>query len=240
MGLVDLHCHLLWAVDDGCRDAAEALAAARALAGAGYTDAVPTPHARGDFPGADPGTCEARLGELRALLAAEGIALALHRGSENFLDEGFFAGIDRGEPRVLGAGRYTLVELPFAAAVPALPDLVFRVKLKGLTPVIAHPERCAELGRPGRAAEAVRLGAALQLDVGALVGRYGREARRTAERLLDESLYAVAATDVHRPDDAARWIPEALAALARRAGEEALSRLCEANPRRVLSGEELA
>jgi len=34
MGFVDLHCHLLWDLDDGCRSPAETLEAARALAAA--------------------------------------------------------------------------------------------------------------------------------------------------------------------------------------------------------------
>ncbi len=240
MGFVDIHCHLLWAIDDGCRDAAESVEAARALAAAGYSDAAPTPHARSDFAAGAP-ECAARLGELRALLEREGVPLRLHRGSENFLDETFFDRLARGEDRCLGeARRYTLVELPFAGAVPALPDLVFRVKRRGLTPVFAHPERCAEFGRPGRADEAVRLGAALQLDLGALLGRYGREARRAADRLLDGGLYAAAATDLHGAEGARRWVPEALRALEKRLGAEGAGRLCRENPKRMLAGEELA
>ncbi len=241
MGFVDIHCHLLWGLDDGCRTAEEALAAARALESAGYAEVAPSPHARADFPAADAASCSRRLAEARQLLGREGLRLRLHPGAENFLDERFFEGLDRGEPRSIGeAGRYTLVELPFSAAVPKLPDLVFRVKLRGLTPIFAHPERCAEFARPGRAAEVVRLGAALQLDLGALVGRYGRRPRKLAEGMLERGLYAAAATDLHGPVDAERWITEALSALERRVGRSALERLCRENPRRAVSGEELA
>jgi protein-tyrosine phosphatase len=68
---------------------------------------------------------------------------------------------------------------------------------------------------------------------------YGRTPRRLAERLLDEGLYAVAATDLHRADGAQEWLDEALAALEKRAGREALERLLGANPRRILAGEEI-
>jgi len=240
-GLVDLHCHLLWGIDDGCRSPEDSVAAARALAAAGYSDAAQTPHARADFPSRDAGLCEERFLALADLLGKEGVPLAVHRGAENFLDEGFLERVARGEPRALGAaGRYVLVELPFAGAVPRLPDLLFRIRLKGLVPVVAHPERCAEFGRPGRAEESARLGAALQLDVGALVGRYGRTARKLAERFLGEGLYAVAATDLHGPVEADRWVPEALRALEKRAGPAEALRLSRDNPRRALAGEELA
>ncbi|HTP52123.1 MAG TPA: CpsB/CapC family capsule biosynthesis tyrosine phosphatase, partial [Anaeromyxobacteraceae bacterium] len=101
------------------------------------------------------------------------------------------------------------------------------------------PERCAEFEKPGRAQESVRLGSALQLDMGALIGRYGRTAKKLAERLLGEGLYAVASTDLHGPVDAQRWITEALAALEKRAGAAEVERLCRENPGRVLAGEEI-
>jgi protein-tyrosine phosphatase len=133
-----------------------------------------------------------------------------------------------------------LVETPFDTPVPALAELVFALKRKGVSPLFAHPERCAEFERPGRAEEVVRLGGALQLNLGALAGVYGRPARRFAERLVSDGLYAVAATDLHRPDGLREWLDEALGMLEKRAGAEALERLLGANPRRILAGEDVA
>jgi protein-tyrosine phosphatase len=129
--------------------------------------------------------------------------------------------------------------VPFEGALPALPELVFRLRRMGILPLFAHPERCQEFERPGRAAEVVRLGGALPLNVGALTGLYGKQARKLAERLLDEGLYAVAATDLHRPDGAHDWLGEALAVLDRRGGQGVLERLMGENPRRILAGQEL-
>jgi protein-tyrosine phosphatase len=241
MGFVDLHCHLLWAVDDGCETPDETLAAARLLVGLGFSDAAPSPHAVASLPSGDPARSEERRAEAVALLRAEGVPLALHRNAENRLDAEFMARADGEGRRGIGASqRWVLLEVPFDGAVPALPDLVFLLRRKGILPLFAHPERCAEFDRPGRAAEVVRLGGALQLNVGALVGLYGRGPQRTAERLLDEGLYAVAATDLHRAIGAHDWLDEALVVLERRAGADALDRLLGDNPRRVLAGEELA
>jgi protein-tyrosine phosphatase len=240
MRYVDLHCHLLWAIDDGCETPGETLAAARLLVDLGFSDAAPSPHAVAGLPSGDPAHAEARRVEAEALLRAEGVPLVLHRNAENRLDADFLARADGEGRRGVGASqRWVLLEVPFDAAVPALPDLVFRLRRKGILPLFAHPERCAEFERPGRAAEVVRLGAALQLNVGALAGVYGKGPRRVAERLLDEGLYAVAATDLHRADGAYDWLAEALAALEKRAGGAALDLLFAENPRRVLAGEEL-
>ncbi len=240
MGLVDLHCHLLWAIDDGCETPGETLAAARLLVNLGFSDAAPSPHAVLGLPSGDPARADARRAEAEVLLAAEGVPLVLHRNAENRLDTEFLARAEGDGRRGIGPSqRWVLVEVPFDGAVPALPELVFRLRRKGIRPLFAHPERCAEFDRAGRAAEVVRLGGALQLNVGALGGLYGKVPRKRAEQFLEEGLYAVAATDLHRADGADHWLDEAIAILERRAGLDGLETLMDRNPRRILQGEEL-
>ncbi len=239
MGFVDLHDHLLYGLDDGCETPAETLAAARLLVELGWSDAAPSPHAVAELPSGDPDVCEARRAEVATLFASEGVSLELHSNAENRLDEAFLARAEGPGRRGIGAsGRWALVELPFQTGVPALPDLVFRMKRHGVSPLFAHPERCLEFERPGRAAEVVRLGGALQLNVGALAGVYGKPARKLAERLLGEGLYAVGATDLHEPWSARDWLEEALVQVEKRAGAAGARRLLDENPRRILAGED--
>ena len=240
LGYVDLHCHLLWALDDGVESPEEAVAAARLLVSLGYSDAAPSPHATADYPSGDEAACEARRAELAERLAAEGVPLRLHRNAENKLDEAFMARAEGPGRRGVGESqRWALLELPFRAPVPSLPDLVFRLRRKGVLPLFAHPERCLEFEQPGVAEEVVRLGGALQLNVASLIGLYGKSVRKVAERLLGAALYAVAATDLHHPAGAEEWIPEALTELEERVGRQGFERLFAENPRRVLAGEEL-
>jgi protein-tyrosine phosphatase len=240
MGFVDLHCHLLWGVDDGCETPAETLAAARLLVALGFSDAAPSPHAIRELPSGDPALCARRRAEIASLLAAEGIPLALHANAENRLDEEFVSRAGGPSRRGIGErGAWVLVEAPFEGDVPGVLELVRRTGAAGATPLVAHPERCKTFEAPGRVEEVVRAGAALQLNVGALTGVYGRGARRRAEALLDAGLYAVAATDLHSPQGAERWLPEALEVLARRVGPAGVARLLATNPRRILDGERL-
>ncbi|PTL85259.1 tyrosine-protein phosphatase [Vitiosangium sp. GDMCC 1.1324] len=238
-GLCDLHCHLVPGVDDGARTLEDALEMARALVDLGFTTVAPSPHARPEYPSHSRETVEAKLAELREALARERVALTLGTNAENFLDEAFVRGLGTPEARLLGAGRYVLVELPYTSPVPVLTDILFRIRLKGVTPVLAHPERCLEFERPGRAAEAVRTGALLQLDVGALTGRYGGTAKKLARAFLEEGLYAIGATDLHGPVGAREWVGKALGELRARVGERAFTRLMSSSPARLLAGEPL-
>jgi protein-tyrosine phosphatase len=235
-GFIDLHCHLLPGVDDGARTVEDALEMARALVDLGFETVAVSPHARAEAAPVE--TCIERLRALEQALVAAGVELQLRLSAENaVMEDGFLDGLGTAAARLIHQGPYLLVEVPYAAPVPALPALVFQMKRRGVTPLFAHPERCLEFQRPGRAAEVVSLGARLQLDLGTLTGRYGPVARRTARALLEEGLYAVAATDLHGPTEARQWVGQALSELRSRVGDSGVRSLLRDTPARILAGE---
>jgi len=231
--MIDLHLHLLPQVDDGARSMEDAVAMARVLVSLGFTEAAPSPHNRSEYAPRD--ECVKRLDEVRLALSAAGVPLALHVNSENqFVDEKLFE-----SGRKLAGGPYLLIEAPYTTPLPVLPDVIFRLKLKGVTPVIAHPERCLEFEKKGRAAEAVRGGALLQLDIAALVGRYGPQAKKLARSFLDEGLYAIAASDMHSPVGAEKWLSESLQALEKLVGSKGFAAMLTETPAALVRGDPL-
>jgi len=236
-GLVDLHLHLLPGIDDGSKSIDETLEMARTLASLGYTKLAPSPHARSEYASLDAKICAAKLDEVRAVLARESIALELFSNAENFfLEDSLMPSIASSTARVLGRGKVLLIEAPYQGPLPMLADLVFRMKVKGVTPLIAHPERCFEFEKKGRAAEMVRAGALLQLDMGALIGRYGKTAEKLARQFLGEGLYAVAATDLHSPVNAKAWVSDSLKALEKAVGAKAFQGLVSSRPAALIEG----
>lgn len=230
----DLHCHLLWGIDDGAKSPEESLAMARALVALGFDAVAPSPHARPEYP--DQAAVDARRAEVQALLAQSGVALKLWPGAEHVFDEGFVQRALGPGNRSINGSRYILVEAPYVGTIPGFADLIYRLRIKGLTPVIAHPERCAQFEQQGQAAEAARVGAALQLDVGALTGRYGKVARKLALQFLEQDLYAIAATDLHSPVGAEDWVGRSLRELEKEVGQSRVARLFDVNPHRILDG----
>ncbi len=236
---IDLHLHLLWNVDDGCRTPEDSLSLAQTLVQLGFVEVAPSPHNRSEY--ADKATCLARLKELEVLLAEHRVPLKVHPNAENFfLDEGLLVNVNTEAFRPMGkTGKFMLVEAPYQTPLPHLLEIIFRLKLKQVTPVIAHPERCAEFERKGRAAQAVAAGAVLQLDFGALTGRYGRMAENLARSFLADGLYAIAATDIHSPTKAQDWLEKSFVALEKAVGAAGLKLLFSSNPRRILEGKAL-
>ena len=233
----DLHCHLLWGIDDGAKTPEESLEMARTLVKLGFDAVAPSPHARPEYPAAGP--VAERRDELQALLDRERVALKLHSGAEHLFDENFMQRAITPERRSINDKRYVLVEAPYVGSIPGLADLIFKLKLKGITAVIAHPERCAQFETKGQAQEASRVGAVLQLDIGALTGRYGKTARKLALQFLAQGLYGIGATDLHSAVGAEDWVGRSLHELEREVGKQGVASMMDRNPHRILAGEEL-
>lgn len=145
--MLDLHAHVLPALDDGARDLAEALAMLRAAVADGTTVLCATPHALGPMYDVDRARAEAAVEALRTAAAAAGIAIDLRLGGEVWyrtdLDALARAGrLPTFSPPSAPAGRrYVLIEFPPTHVPPEASEVLFNLRLEGVTPVIAHPER---------------------------------------------------------------------------------------------------
>ena len=241
--MLDLHNHVLFGLDDGCRTPDESRALAEAAAGLGHAGFVATPHIRRGIFDNDPDGIRRRRDETRPIVEAAG--LELHLGAEYYFDDHFLAAGQERALLTLGeTSRYPLTELPRRQLPLRWEEVLYEVRLRGYVPVIAHPERCEGVAEDVDAAlEAFgRAGVKLQLDLGSLLGRYGRSAKKTAERLVKRGAYHLAAGDLHRPEDAAEVIGPAKKALARllgrRTGAAGVERLVDLHPRRVIEDAE--
>jgi protein-tyrosine phosphatase len=234
MGFVDLHSHVLAAIDDGAPALADGLALATELSEMGFEVVHATPHQKsGSFLPSREDIDHAH-GELRAALHDAGIPLELRLGAENFWDEVFLGRVgEKSQPTYTG-GRAFLVELDPRMAPPRLEDTLFQLRLSGPLPVLAHPERYVPLNLDRL--KAVGRTAALLVDLGALDGAHGKHAADMSRKLLAEGLAHAVASDVHTLGDAKRaaagmtWIRKKL-------GDSTLRRLLDENPRRILQGE---
>ena len=235
-GYIDLHCHYLPGIDDGVRSAEEGVALCRALAELGFGAVVATPHMRT----AMFENTKARIHEVFTRFhddtsGNEGLP-ELHVASEHYLDDVFWARFEAGAIVPYPGGHAALVELPPESFPLGLERRFFEMNVRGIRPVLAHPERYAPLFRGSAAiAPLVALGVLPLLDLMSLVGHYGRAPKRAAERMLDEGVYFAACSDAHKPADAPR-VGEAIDRLRARIGPDGADALLRTNPRRVLEG----
>jgi protein-tyrosine phosphatase len=236
VGYVDLHSHVLPALDDGAPALAEGLALTTRLRDMGFEVVCATPHQKsGVFVPSRTAIDEAHAA-LAAALAERAIAVELRLGAENFWDELFLARTQTAAQPTYSGGRAFLVELDVRVAPPRLEETLFQMRLGGLLPVLAHPERYAPLWFAPDRVEALRRTAALVVDLGALDGAHGQRECDAARRLVKEGLAHAVASDVHSLADT-RSAGAGMAWIKKRLGPAALTRLLDENPRRILQGD---
>ncbi len=235
-GFVDLHCHWIPGIDDGARDLVEAEALLRALAGLGFERVVATPHMR---PGLFDNTREALCAAFdRAMKGLDGVPGLPERelSSEHFFDDVVFQRLCSGQGLPYPGGAAVLLEFYESSFPPRVDQLLSELRRRGLTPVIAHPERYRMLWeRPEILDRLLDLGAVALLDIAAVVGKYGSRPQRCAEQFLEAGAYYAACSDAHRAEDVTE-AGEGMRWVAKRYGEAELDGLLREGPLAILAG----
>jgi protein-tyrosine phosphatase len=239
--VIDLHSHLLPAIDDGPSRMKDSVEMARVAVEAGTTTMVCTPHILGRKP-PTPEKIADGVDSLRAELARAEISLDIVTGAEIDLDA--LERLDDETLRALtfgGNGTWLLLEMPFRRWPTDLGAILDDLEVRGFRAVLAHPERAAAVQRqPDRLKEAVGRGALCQLTASSFTGDHGADAERTAEQLLALGWAHLLASDAHsatwRPPGLLQGLAAASAHLGCGAGE--LSWMVREGPALVLAGED--
>lgn len=238
--VIDLHCHLLPALDDGPRDMETSLEMAQAALSEGIHTIVATPHVNLEY-GIEGDLLRERVGELRAALSREQLPLSVVSGAEIAVAR--IAGLDDAQLQelCLGLSSYALVESPYVGAGSLIEQSVFDLQVRGFRPVLAHPERCPEFQRDiARLERLVERGVACSMNAGSIVGQFGQTVRRFAHRLVKRELVHNVSSDAHDPVKRPPALRVAFQALEIPLGNAALQRwLTSTVPAAILADEPL-
>jgi protein-tyrosine phosphatase len=233
--MIDLHSHILPGIDDGAQNLETSLAMARVAVADGIAVMACTPHI---YPGLYENTCagiEAATAALQAALDEAGIALRLVVGADTHLVPGLLDRLRAGEVPTVAGSAYLLLEPAHHVAPPNFERAVFELIAAGYVPVITHPERLTWIGDHYEAMRRlVNGGAWLQVTAGSLTGRFGSEARYWGERLLDEGLVHILATDAHGIERRPPLLAEGAEAARRWVGKDEAARLIGDRPDGIL------
>jgi len=226
--MFDVHCHLLYGLDDGPKTREESLALAEAQISEGVTHLVATPHASYKY-SFQPATNRERRDELESALNGRitiGLGCDMHLSFENVETA-------KEDPRkfAINRGRYMLVEFADTGIPRQMDDTLFQLRLAGIVPIITHPERFPMLiSDAEHLGDWVRQGCLVQVTAGSLTGGFGEQARNISRRWIAAGWVHLLASDAH----SVKWRPPSMkagyAALYKEFGKETADRLCIENP----------
>ncbi|MCM1282936.1 MAG: hypothetical protein NC180_01075 [Muribaculaceae bacterium] len=234
--MIDIHCHLLYGVDDGARTKEEALQMLRIAGQQEITAIILTPHYRHGMFSHPNETIEAHFLELKPEAEQLGITLAL--GTEYHVNSQIEEALASRRCRTLAGSRYVLSEYSHDSEYSYIYQMTEELTRHGYIPVLAHVERYACLMQNISLAEELRrLGAWIQLNADAVLGLEGRGPKRDCKRLLAEGYVDVIASDSHGVEKRGCHLQQCRDFLAKKFGGDVAEKLLQANPAMILNDE---
>lgn len=196
--MIDIHCHLLHDLDDGSIAMEDAVAMARYAVRDGVSTIFATPHYnRGRYDTA-PAAIREKARELRMELERREIPLRVLIGQEIRVHSQLLEELEAASLLPLGDSSYVLLEFPSSRIPHRFEELLHELRIAGLRPIIAHPERNAEIAAdPDKLALLVERGALCQITSHSLTGRFGRRVKSAALDLCRRNLAHFIASDAH-------------------------------------------
>ena len=242
MAFTDLMTHILPGVDDGPPSMDVSVRMAQVAAAEGTGTLVSTPHLSDVMLNSNMDHVRQLLADLNSRLRRESPdgtqRIRIVPGMENRITPELPDKVENGGPLTLNGSRFVLLSTPFTTLPAYVQDVVARLRMKRLVPVLARPERNQVLRRDfGRMREMIQDGSLFVVTAGSITGSFGKDSQRAALKMVQQRLAHAVVSDMHllegsRPPGlrrAFRWVE--------RATDEATAiRLLEDQPRMILQG----
>jgi len=192
--MIDIHTHLLFAVDDGSRSLQESLKYLNQVKKIGMKDVVVTPHAKN---GNNLDKIYENFNALKNHASKMGINLYL--GNEIMYTASMLDYLNDKKILSLNNTKYILVEfkryedMPFESIITIFENIIS----KGYKPILCHPELYINYMDISYVKKLKELGVLMQIDSTSILKRSGLKVYHYTKKLLKDYLVDVVASDTH-------------------------------------------
>ena len=235
--MIDVHSHILYGIDDGSRNINESINIIKNYNKLGIKDIIATPHYinNSSYVSSKDNNLKI-LDELKKELKKQNIDTNLYLGNEIYIDEDIENLLKDNTISSLNDTKYLLIELPMSGEKENYYDIFVDLINQGYNVVLAHPERYKTFQQDFNLIyELNDIGVLFQCNIGSLIGDYGKHAKKTLKRMLQEDLVYMFSTDIHRDKGKYDFIPKSLNKLKKYVSEEKFKNLIENNAKKIIS-----
>ncbi len=200
--MLDIHCHILYGVDDGADNLEESVKMAKLAFQSGVDSIVATPHSNvpNSYQNLWSKELSDKLTQLRQRLVQDEIPLKIYSGNEIFATGNFLDFINQGRLLTINGSAYPLVEFDFYEHSAVVYSKLGQMRAQGLVPIVAHPERYGFVSDQNDAIDRIKaMGCLVQVNKGSIKGSFGREAYFIAHGILSRQKADFVASDAHSP-----------------------------------------
>lgn len=190
--MIDIHSHILPAVDDGSTSIENSIKMLQDLLANGVTDVILTPHHRGKYV-LEQDVLKEKFEEFKIL--TKDVPVNLYLGQEFFIDKNTIKDLVPGKVVTLNDSNYVLLEFDYFNFFD-IPEAVYVAKARGFIPVVAHVERYEYLNLD-EIYEIKALGGLIQINASSLVKKMDKHCYKRSKKLLKSNLVDFIASDCH-------------------------------------------
>ena len=195
--MVDIHCHILPGIDDGAKNMSDSISMASEAEKEGIRTIIATPHLNNQYDNRKD-LIVAKVDELNHVLKAEGVNVTILPGQEPRIYGDILEDFEKDEIQTLNNSNYIFIEFPSNHVPRYTEKLLFDIQVKGLTPIIVHPERNSELiERPELLYKLVEKGALTQVTASSVCGYFGKKIKSFSMQIIEANLTHFIASDAH-------------------------------------------
>ncbi len=199
--MIDLHCHVLPAIDDGAKDIDESLSLIRAAVDNGISHMMCTPHIQTGFFDNTIESIAQAFEPVARQVALQSLDIQLAFAAEVRICPEIMIWHKQKQLPFIGKWQgqnVLLLELPHSHVPPGTEQLIKWLGKNDIIAMIAHPERnrdiLADFGKFKRLAKA---GCLFQITAASVCGDFGESVQQLSHKLLLEDLVTIMATDAH-------------------------------------------
>lgn len=238
--MIDLHCHMLPAVDDGSQTIDMSLKMAEQARTEGVKKILLTPHHKdGEFVN-HKDKVMLSVKNFQKDLSDNDINIEVRAGQEVHLNGNLLSDVQNDD--ILYAdnyGKYLMLELPHSYVPEYTNNIIFELKLKGITPVIVHPERNNGFQNdPTKLYDLVKQGCLTQLTATSYVGGFGKKIQKFTDKIIDAGLGFTFSSDAHNLSGRKFRMDEAYELLMRKKGSN-IANYYKENAEKIWNGEDI-
>lgn len=230
--MTDIHCHLLFGVDDGPETMEESARMLRYAKEQGIRRVIATPHYRHGMFSHSKERIEAGMNQLLPVAHSLGMELAV--GTEYHVNTSVVVALEQGKCFTLAGSRYVLCEYSHNTDYEMIYRMSQELLAHGFIPVIAHVERYLCMTEDSYRAEELReLGVWIQMNADAVLGYEGRRIKKYCKKMISRELVDVIASDSHGDKKRCCHLAECRTYLNRKFGGDTAERLLVSNPEKI-------
>ena len=240
--MIEMHCHLLWNIDDGVKSIEESIQTIKNLVNIGYKKVIITPHyINGTSYNVNNMDKYKLFLELLKKVKEENIDIELYLGNEIFIDEYILDDLKNGKCCTMNSTRYVLVEISRNDIINNLDNILFKLINRGIIPIMAHPERYLTVKRDKSILnDWINSGVLLQVNFESISGKYGHDSKKLFEYILKNDLASFIGGDIHGPESMFfKDYEKNKKKIIKIVGEDKFNELINVNPLKLINNEKI-